>query len=309
MIGDGLIEGAGERLKAQFPGRRFGIVTDSEVAERAAAAARRLARCGRARLCRRSCVPQRRSHQVAGTGSARSVEGLLAARLERGDLVLALGGGVIGDLAGFAAAIARRGMDFVQIPTSLLAQVDSSVGGKTGINSPHGKNLIGAFHQPRLVLADLDALDTLPPRAVRRRLRRSGQVRADRRRAVLLLARGRTGAAIFEGGPARAPRCHRPLLRRQGPLRARRREGDRRPRPAQSRPHLRPRAGSGDRLFRPPAARRRRRHRHGAGAWLFGAARAGAEPGHRPHRRASAGRGPADPARRHPRRTAADRRA
>jgi 3-dehydroquinate synthase len=92
------------------------------------------------------------------------VEGLLAAKLERGDIVLALGGGVIGDLAGFAASIARRGMDFVQIPTSLLAQVDSSVGGKTGINSPHGKNLIGAFHQPKLVLADLTALETLPPR-------------------------------------------------------------------------------------------------------------------------------------------------
>ena len=92
------------------------------------------------------------------------VEGLLAARLERGDLVIALGGGVIGDLAGFAAAITRRGMDFVQMPTSLLAQVDSSVGGKTGINSPHGKNLVGAFHQPKLVLADLSALDTLPKR-------------------------------------------------------------------------------------------------------------------------------------------------
>jgi 3-dehydroquinate synthase len=92
------------------------------------------------------------------------VEGLLEARLERGDIVLALGGGVIGDLAGFAAAVTRRGMDFVQLPTSLLAQVDSSVGGKTGINSPHGKNLIGAFHQPRLVLADLTALSTLPPR-------------------------------------------------------------------------------------------------------------------------------------------------
>src|SRR5690606_28745123 len=92
------------------------------------------------------------------------VEGLLAARLERGDVVLALGGGVIGDLAGFAAAITRRGMDFVQLPTTLLAQVDSSVGGKTGVNSPHGKNLIGAFHQPKLVLADLKALETLPPR-------------------------------------------------------------------------------------------------------------------------------------------------
>ena len=94
-------------------------------------------------------------------------EALLAARIERRDLVLALGGGVVGDLAGFAAAIVRRGVRFVQVPTSLLAQVDSSVGGKTGINSPHGKNLIGAFHQPSLVLADTALLDTLPQREAR----------------------------------------------------------------------------------------------------------------------------------------------
>jgi 3-dehydroquinate synthase len=92
---------------------------------------------------------------------SRSVEWLLDQKVERRDVVLALGGGVIGDLAGFAAAILRRGVRFVQVPTSLLAQVDSSVGGKTGINSPHGKNLIGAFHQPSLVLADIAALGTL----------------------------------------------------------------------------------------------------------------------------------------------------
>ncbi|MEM8579299.1 MAG: 3-dehydroquinate synthase family protein, partial [Pseudomonadota bacterium] len=89
---------------------------------------------------------------------------LLAERVERGDIVLALGGGVIGDLVGFAAAILRRGVRFVQVPTSLLAQVDSSVGGKTGINTGHGKNLIGAFHQPSLVLADTGLLGTLTPR-------------------------------------------------------------------------------------------------------------------------------------------------
>ncbi len=93
-----------------------------------------------------------------------TVEWLLSQRVERKDLVVALGGGVIGDLTGFAAAILRRGVGFVQIPTSLLAQVDSSVGGKTGINSPLGKNLVGAFHQPRLVLADIDVLGTLTPR-------------------------------------------------------------------------------------------------------------------------------------------------
>jgi 3-dehydroquinate synthase len=94
-------------------------------------------------------------------------EALIAAKIERNDLVIALGGGVVGDLAGFAAAVLRRGVDFVQVPTSLLAQVDSSVGGKTGINSPQGKNLIGAFHQPVLVVADTSVLDTLSPRQFR----------------------------------------------------------------------------------------------------------------------------------------------
>ncbi|MGI3184659.1 3-dehydroquinate synthase [Nioella aestuarii] len=94
----------------------------------------------------------------------RTVEWLLAERVERKDIVVAFGGGVIGDLAGFAAAVLRRGVRFVQIPTSLLAQVDSSVGGKTGINSVAGKNLIGAFHQPSLVLADISVLGTLTAR-------------------------------------------------------------------------------------------------------------------------------------------------
>jgi 3-dehydroquinate synthase len=97
----------------------------------------------------------------------RLVDWLLAEGVERGDHVLALGGGVIGDLTGFAAAILKRGCGFVQLPTTLLAQVDSSVGGKTAINTAAGKNLVGAFHQPSLVLADLAALDTLPPREVR----------------------------------------------------------------------------------------------------------------------------------------------
>src|SRR5207302_1012770 len=89
---------------------------------------------------------------------------LIEMGLERRDCVIALGGGVIGDLAGFAAGIVRRGMPFVQLPTTLLAQVDSSVGGKTGINTPQGKNLVGAFHQPRLVIADTLLLSTLPRR-------------------------------------------------------------------------------------------------------------------------------------------------
>ena len=95
------------------------------------------------------------------------LEELLACHLERNSLLVALGGGVVGDLAGFAAAILLRGIGFIQIPTSLLAQIDSSVGGKTGVNSATGKNLIGSFHQPRLVVADIDTLDSLPVREMR----------------------------------------------------------------------------------------------------------------------------------------------
>ncbi|HTM95709.1 MAG TPA: 3-dehydroquinate synthase [Croceibacterium sp.] len=97
----------------------------------------------------------------------RVMDWLLAQEIERGDYIVALGGGVIGDLTGFAAAILKRGCGFIQLPTTLLAQVDSSVGGKTAINTPAGKNLVGAFHQPGLVLADLDTLTTLPPREMR----------------------------------------------------------------------------------------------------------------------------------------------
>jgi 3-dehydroquinate synthase len=100
-------------------------------------------------------------------GLERTMDWLLAEEVERGDHVLALGGGVIGDLTGFAAAILKRGCGFIQLPTTLLAQVDSSVGGKTAINTSAGKNLVGAFHQPALVLADLDALGTLPERELR----------------------------------------------------------------------------------------------------------------------------------------------
>jgi 3-dehydroquinate synthase len=92
---------------------------------------------------------------------------MIEARIERNDAVIALGGGVIGDLAGFAASILRRGVDVIQIPTTLLAQVDSSVGGKTAINTPQGKNLVGTFHQPRLVIADISVLQTLPLRELR----------------------------------------------------------------------------------------------------------------------------------------------
>src|SRR5262249_39585867 len=94
-------------------------------------------------------------------------EDILAFGIDRGTMLVALGGGVVGDLTGFAAATLLRGLDFIQVPTTLLAQVDSSVGGKTGINTSVGKNLVGAFHQPRRVLADVGTLATLPPRELR----------------------------------------------------------------------------------------------------------------------------------------------
>jgi len=162
LIGATLLDDAGAILAERFPGRRFGIVTDETVAR--AQMPRLLKSLDAAGLSHAEIVLPAGESTKSFAHLETTVDGLLAARLERGDLVIALGGGVIGDLAGFAAAITRRGMDFVQIPTTLLAQVDSSVGGKTGINSPHGKNLVGAFHQPRLVLADLSTLDTLPPR-------------------------------------------------------------------------------------------------------------------------------------------------
>ncbi|MBD8067033.1 3-dehydroquinate synthase [Devosia sp. PTR5] len=162
LIGPRLLEEAGAILADRFPGRRFGIVTDETVAK--AQLPRLQTALDAAGLSYSAIVLPPGEATKSYSALEQVVEGLLAARLERGDLVIALGGGVIGDLAGFAAAITRRGMDFVQMPTSLLAQVDSSVGGKTGINSPQGKNLVGAFHQPRLVLADLSTLDTLPLR-------------------------------------------------------------------------------------------------------------------------------------------------
>jgi len=165
VIGRGLIASLGARLAALRPGAKAAIVTDENVA-RLHLEAVEAALAGSAIAAGRVIVSP-------GEGAKsfpvfeRVCEQVIAARIERGDLVIALGGGVIGDLAGFVAAVVRRGLDYVQVPTTLLAQVDSSVGGKTAINSAHGKNLIGAFHQPGLVVADTAALDTLPAREFR----------------------------------------------------------------------------------------------------------------------------------------------
>ena len=165
VIGRGLVASLGARAAALKPGARAAIVTDDVVGPlHLGAAEAALAASG---------IASSRVIVAAGEGAKsfagfeRVCEALIAARIERGDLVVALGGGVVGDLAGFAAAAVRRGLDYIQVPTTLLAQVDSSVGGKTAINSSRGKNLIGAFHQPILVVADTALLDTLPARQFR----------------------------------------------------------------------------------------------------------------------------------------------
>ncbi len=165
VIGAGLITEAGTRIATLMPGRNVAIVTDETVAKRHLPALREALK-KKGIEAAEIIVPAGETSKSFERLQA-VVESILDARLERGDAVVALGGGVVGDLAGFAAAITRRGMHLVQMPTSLLAQVDSSVGGKTGINARQGKNLVGAFMQPDLVLADTDALDTLPEREFR----------------------------------------------------------------------------------------------------------------------------------------------
>jgi 3-dehydroquinate synthase len=165
VIGEGLIEAAGKRIAAALPGARCAVVSDTHVAAlympRLAASLKR-----QGLLLGEALVPPGEASKSFPVLAELS-ERLLKLGVERGDAVIAFGGGVVGDLAGFAASILRRGVRLVQMPTSLLAQVDSSVGGKTGIDVSLGKNLIGAFHQPSLVLADTSLLATLPPREFR----------------------------------------------------------------------------------------------------------------------------------------------
>jgi len=160
-IEHGLLGRAGERLAPLARGRPLAIVADEAVAPHLDALRTALDRAGMASQA--LSIPGGEGAKSWAT-LERVCDWLLARGVERGDHVVALGGGVIGDLVGFASAILKRGTRFVQIPTTLLAQVDSSVGGKTGINARAGKNLIGAFHQPALVLIDPDVLETLPPR-------------------------------------------------------------------------------------------------------------------------------------------------
>jgi 3-dehydroquinate synthase len=162
VIGRAMLPSLGQRMAALRPGAKAAVVTDATVARHHLAATQAALALGGidATVVTVPAGESSKSFSVL----EQVCEALIAARIERGDLVVALGGGVVGDLAGFAAAVVRRGLDYVQVPTTLLAQVDSAVGGKTAIDSKHGKNLVGAFHQPILVVADTALLDTLPAR-------------------------------------------------------------------------------------------------------------------------------------------------
>jgi 3-dehydroquinate synthase len=165
LIGPGLIAAAGRHLRPLAGGARAIVVSDSHVAPlHLPTLEASLAGAG---IASRSILLPAGEQTKDFAHLSRLCEEILAIGIERGSLLIALGGGVVGDMVGFAASILLRGIDFAQIPTTLLAQVDSSVGGKTGINTPQGKNLVGTFHQPRLVLADLDVLGTLPQREIR----------------------------------------------------------------------------------------------------------------------------------------------
>lgn len=164
VIEDGLLARAGALLAPMSRGRRMAIVTDSNVTAHLATLQAALRAAG---VESEAIVLPPGEGTKSWAGLERLCDGLIALGIERSDHVVALGGGVIGDLVGFACSILKRGCPFVQVPTTLLAQVDSSVGGKTAINVAAGKNLIGAFHQPALVLIDPSVLDTLPDRHVR----------------------------------------------------------------------------------------------------------------------------------------------
>ncbi len=163
-VGDGLLTEAGALIKPVIRSQRLIVVTDENVAPLYLAELEKSLQA--AGLSSESIVLPAGEQTKSINYFEQLIDQILAKKIDRQCALVALGGGVIGDLTGYAAASVLRGIDFVQIPTTLLSQVDSSVGGKTGINSSHGKNLIGAFYQPRLVLADIDTLDTLPHREI-----------------------------------------------------------------------------------------------------------------------------------------------
>ena len=200
LIGKGLIARAGEETAKRLKGARVAIVTDGNVAGFHLDRLRES--FSRAGIDSAPVViaPGEKSKSFAMLETV--VDAVLAARLERGDAVVAFGGGVVGDLAGFAAATTLRGLPFIQIPTTLLSQVDSSVGGKTGVNTRRGKNLVGAFYQPRMVLADTSTLATLPARELRAgyaEIAKAGLI-GD---AAFFAWLEKNWQEVFGGGPAR----------------------------------------------------------------------------------------------------------
>ena len=293
LVGPQLIERAGREMLPLMRRRQAVIVSDEIVAGHYLASLRdSLSEAG---IAHHAVLlpPGEETKDLAHFGKL--AEDILAIGIERGSMLVALGGGVVGDMTGFAAATLLRGIDFVQIPTTLLAQVDSSVGGKTGINTRTGKNLIGAFYQPRLVLADTSVLgQPAAPRAARR-LCRDRQIRPHPRCRILRLARSRgsPGLCARAGGAAARGADQ---LRDEGRDRRRRRARGGRPGAPQFRPHLRARSGGRDRVQLAPAARRGSGARHGSCGRLRRKARprrgrgcaAGAPPSRRlrPSRRA-----------------------
>ena len=162
VVGRNLLDDLGRRLLALGYSGKVGVVTDKNVGRLFAARVMRSLKSA-GLIAHLTIIPAgERTKRLRWVG--RVLNDLVERRFERSSVLIGLGGGVIGDLTGFSAAIYLRGIPFVQVPTTLVAQVDSSVGGKTGVNHPMGKNLVGAFYQPRLVLMDIETLKTLPPR-------------------------------------------------------------------------------------------------------------------------------------------------
>ena len=256
-VGRGVLARRRRAARADCCRARAIVVTN---ADRRRALARAAARePGGARRSRATSIarPGRRGAQELGRRCRTSLTRLLELRAERATMLVALGGGVVGDIAGFAAAIYQRGMPFVQVPTTLLAQVDSSVGGKTGINHPLGKNMIGAFYQPRAVLIDTDCLRTLPDARARGGPRRSDQVRRDPRRARSSPGSKRTSPRCVARDAEALAHAIDAELPDQGGDRRRRRARGRRARAAQLRPHVRPRDRDGAGLRRRGCTARR----------------------------------------------------
>jgi 3-dehydroquinate synthase len=200
LIGRGLMKDAGTEIAKRLPNAKATVITDETVAENYLAPLTESLKSVGIEIDPLVLAPGEKTKNYENMETA--CDHILKCKLERGDAVIALGGGVIGDLTGFAAGIVRRGMKFIQVPTSLLAQVDSSVGGKTGINTSAGKNLVGVFHQPQLVLVDTDTLDTLSPREMRAgyaEVAKYGLI--DRPEFFEWLEKNWQG--IFDGGPER----------------------------------------------------------------------------------------------------------